>query len=608
MVAIKKEKIYMKAPGKPTEKLKYLKSLNENDFPYLVADILALCFNHSEIKVTDGTGDGKRDIYSITQNGEKHITQCKFHYDFTKTCTSSETGELINGLLKFGYKYGFFATTGKLSPQAKREYLDNYPGYCLDWIDGIGVVDKVLENNLLYKIWFEDGLIDKSLRRVILPFTIRQYPDNTNFNLKESLEIHSTLTLKNNFFNQRQFFPYNHNDTKTGFSSLSNNVIGYQVEINNFFSYSQIQKSKKAILDFIQSQIYTGILFVRFGIPFMHNILESDNENQINLPISAETSVIQPESIIEEKEWLITLSEEWILPPNCKASSFDWFSFYNKKLDISLQICYETKILEEQNAMINIRMGFEKLVWKKSLFFFGFKENIESFYKDVNYIPDQKYPTEPDAFVLAWFHPRPLFYSADLKIADESLIDEEFEGMKMELIEQAKKFELKQVSFEYAQKIAEISYPQLFNSNLVLLRPIDILRDYEGILSPIDPTKRIFIFERVYKLNLKNLEGLDEGLDVVFNKFEALNDNSVKLYISYSDWEKEVLFFHIKHSAEYQNWSHLSSVCVVNTLKPTEIDFLYNLEMIIRETFPSITASTKHFYENEIGLDYSFEN
>jgi len=95
-------------PDRLKSKLKYLESIDENDFPYLIADILAHHYSHQNAKVVDGPGDGKRDIFSVTPKGDKVISQCKYHYDFSKTCGSSETDEIVLALNNFGCNTGFF--------------------------------------------------------------------------------------------------------------------------------------------------------------------------------------------------------------------------------------------------------------------------------------------------------------------------------------------------------------------------------------------------------------------------------------------------------------------------------------------------------------------
>src|SRR5215212_2281425 len=49
----------------------------------LVCDILTI-WGHTNIRITDGPGDGCRDIHSIDLEKQKTLSQCKFHEDISK--------------------------------------------------------------------------------------------------------------------------------------------------------------------------------------------------------------------------------------------------------------------------------------------------------------------------------------------------------------------------------------------------------------------------------------------------------------------------------------------------------------------------------------------
>ena len=165
-------------PGKPKDKLKYLESIDQYDFPYLIADILSSYYNHHNVRVVDGTGDGKRDIFSVNSKGEKIITQCKYHYDMSKTSGTRQTDEIVIALNKYKSNIGFFCTSGKLTPQSKREYLDNYPDFELNWLEGHEIVDIVLEDTILRKVWFENEKIHLTNSNVSIPFIFRKLPED----------------------------------------------------------------------------------------------------------------------------------------------------------------------------------------------------------------------------------------------------------------------------------------------------------------------------------------------------------------------------------------------------------------------------------------------
>jgi hypothetical protein len=80
---------------------------------------------HQQVRQTDGPGDGGRDVHSLTGAGEKHLAQCKHHDDPSHACSSDEVSELPMAMVKFGVQHGLFLTDARISPQAKREYLND---------------------------------------------------------------------------------------------------------------------------------------------------------------------------------------------------------------------------------------------------------------------------------------------------------------------------------------------------------------------------------------------------------------------------------------------------------------------------------------------------
>lgn len=78
-------------PGSPQDKLALLQNLDQEKFPHLVGDILFYVHNHRDVKIVDGPGDGRRDLFSKTSDGSVHLTQCKFHKNSEVSVSSRET-------------------------------------------------------------------------------------------------------------------------------------------------------------------------------------------------------------------------------------------------------------------------------------------------------------------------------------------------------------------------------------------------------------------------------------------------------------------------------------------------------------------------------------
>lgn len=140
----------------------------------LTADLLVV-WGHSEVRIVDGPGDGGRDVHAVAADGGKVLAQCKFHEDPTKTCSSAELSELPMALIKLGYKRGVFVTNARISPQGKREYLDNYPDLKLVFVDGDQLVRVVLQVSLLRALWFDGSELGSVTTVAAIPVLIREH-------------------------------------------------------------------------------------------------------------------------------------------------------------------------------------------------------------------------------------------------------------------------------------------------------------------------------------------------------------------------------------------------------------------------------------------------
>jgi len=170
-------------------------SLDPDLLVRLAADILAER-GHDDIRVTDGPGDGCRDIHSTDPEGERYLTQCKFKEDPTKTVTNADASELPIGLMKLGYQRGLFVTNGRISPPAKREYLDNYPGYKLDFLDGLALTREICDSAMLLALWVHGDKLEKANAALSIPFIIRDLIHDRPVALKDLEAALETLAAR----------------------------------------------------------------------------------------------------------------------------------------------------------------------------------------------------------------------------------------------------------------------------------------------------------------------------------------------------------------------------------------------------------------------------
>ncbi|MDC8005001.1 restriction endonuclease [Aureisphaera galaxeae] len=595
-------------PGKPKDKLQYLEGINELDFPFLIGDILTQHFNHRNVKIVDGTGDGKRDVFSINLRGEEVVTQCKFHYDFNKTSGTRETDEIVIALNKFKCSNGFFCTSGKLSPQSKREYLDNYPDFDLKWLEGHEIVDIVLETPILRKIWFKGEKIHLLKNSVSIPFIVRKLPQDVSFpleklpelNLDEGTEIRIN---EKSLYTPNQFRPFNSLDIRNSGSHFGS-VFAFEAVLNGNVYLNSIDRLKTEVLKVLVSQISQTLeseyIAVRFGIPYF-----TDNKDlyrrykieKFSLPINSETFILRNSEIIKEYDFLIGLSNHWERPERIHMSQLNDFCFYNKENDLALYIYYSCVAQEDLHPHVTRQMEVDKIIWKKSLFLTG-DVGIQQYFED--YPPNKVYSFGPNAELACWMHPRPMMYSADISEFEKSLFHEEFEGEKKKLLEYAESLSLDCVDWEKASKIAALNDEDPFpNDPETSYRIVDILEEFHTIPSPIKPDKREFIFECVWKISSHD----DKSFESRINKFsDRMDDMKIteKLNFTIDNGVSGLIYLRVAYTPEFI--VHLSTSENLDNLTVEVKEVFNEVEQCLSESFSETKRATNFYWLAELGV------
>lgn len=597
----------VKMPGRVKDKLDYLSGLNEKDFPYLIADILKLHLHHTDVKVVDGTGDGKRDIFSISEKGAKTITQCKFHYDFDKTSGTSETDEIVIALNKFDYSNGIFCTSGKLSPQSRREYLDNYPKFNLLWFEGHEIVDIVLENSILRKIWFEGEKIHLLNNKISIPFIIRQLPEDIDFKLIKPIEINLSDETEvsinpNSLYNQTQFRPFNGLDIRNS-SIHFGNVFAFDAILTGNVHFNTIERLKDEVLQTLQNsfpELEKSYLAIRFGIP---HFLEEEGRHKnykiekFNLPLNSETYILRNGVIMTEYDFLIDVNESWKQPDRIHMSQLDNLCFYNKVHDLALFIYYTCAAREDLHPHVIRQIEVEKIIWKKSLFLLG-EKGIARHFKELP--PDKVYMFGPNAEIACWMHPYPFMYSLDLNQFEDSLYHEEFEKNKKELSLRCSLLNLEQIDWIKASKVAALNNDDPFPNNpQTSYRIVDIFEDFENIPSPIKPQNRQLIFECVWFVSTLSDISFDERIDKFRNELDVLNQNE-KLKFTIDNETNEPIYLRCTYTPEFV--SYISSSENLDILTDEVSTTFNNVERVLLNSFPKTIRTTKAYWLSELGI------
>jgi Restriction endonuclease len=314
-----------RTPGNDEQKRLLLASLNPRSFLSLVADILYFSKGHRCISIMDGPGDGCRDIQSSDKDGTLVLTQCKCFEDTDKSVGSSEANELVVALTKFGEKRGIMATTGRLTPQLKREFSDNFPNLDLDWIDGSSIVDEVFSNPLLFRAWVTGDTIGREVSYVKIPFIIRRAHDDTPIDVK-------TKKLSNGFVIEgsevvdiaslEQFRPPASVSWKESFGQTVRCASLLASDPPDLYDLERLHYT---LLD----KFFTttrDVLTIRFGVPYLVPTKNPHIEKGMPIPgFSPCSYIVRPgKKAIPEHDFLLLTSENWIWPSYLSVAEAEW--------------------------------------------------------------------------------------------------------------------------------------------------------------------------------------------------------------------------------------------------------------------------------------------
>jgi hypothetical protein len=174
----------------PTRKaiFQYLSQVSYDDFPEFVFDILTKIEGHKPVDITDGPGDEKQDILTITPSGQRCLTQCKHKDKLDGKYSGDELDRIVAACLRKNCSTAFFVTNGDLSPQAKnyvndKEYLRGWPDIhnplIIDYWHGYRLWEKIKNNQDILNKWFSGMAQSHGLRTFKFDVSFLKMPFQT---------------------------------------------------------------------------------------------------------------------------------------------------------------------------------------------------------------------------------------------------------------------------------------------------------------------------------------------------------------------------------------------------------------------------------------------
>lgn len=598
--------------GQPEKKYNYIKNLDEKQFPFLVADILYLIYKHTEIRIVDGPGDGKRDIISIDKKGRQCITQCKYHVDNKKSVSSRETDEIAIALVKFNAQTGIFATTGKLSPQAKREFTTNFTQYELAYLEGVDIVDLVLSSPILSSVWVNNESIELTSKALVFPFVIRKILED-----KPISEINhvsrSSDKIINSQISKDYFYPYRSPKIMTIKESTGTFFYCNHLIYSDVIRMHQIDLiSEKVFKDILVSlQHEYELVSLRIGVPFLASIEDGEIEEKLKLYFEPQTFIITKEKIYLESEYVIPCNyADCVFPKRFRTSEASWATWFFTKLDICLQIELSSPASTENDIQTTLLKETHLSKLNDSLFFILTKEQFNQLNQilEEDSFPNWDCNYGFDGHIVGWLHP---YITSDsillpFKIIDDTLIFNEDESESNEFNAFIKKIEntLTNHSFQICstQKAINLSKdtssPLFIEPKFQRYETAEIFHYFDDIPSPIFLEERYFVFICIWKIPLLKY---DSDIIELINHKEINSTHELQIDFSFDMSSDESRKFG-RLDIKYRVPQSISADNFIDEVISEIISIRDSVEISLKLFYPDCELSTEKFWNDEIGI------
>lgn len=358
--------------------------LDQRTLVRLTADLLSTR-RHKKIRLTDGPGDGGRDIHSVSSTNESHLTQCKYHDNPNQACSSAEVSELPMAMTKFGYKHGLFVTNAKISPQAKREYLNDYPGLELDFLDGEELAREVLSNGVLTGLWWEGSHFSQVSISTVFPMIIRLHQNdlplspfdsstaanaNPFFEYLSGKHPHYRFSLQSGTSSTEPFEPYRYPEPLTMEEGSLPFLRVIELAITGDVAFAQFSTLSESICKATCAWLLPehDALSVRVGRPEIVPLQGANAGKRILTDVGATSFTATSCFCGDELSWFSAESESWSADSDARVSEAPWIRLYSQELNCALSYEIETRVSSARRRMDEALREISLQGWNASVF------------------------------------------------------------------------------------------------------------------------------------------------------------------------------------------------------------------------------------------------
>lgn len=185
--------------------LEYLAQITFDEFPEFIRDILIKIEGHTPVDITDGPGDEKQDILTITPDGKRCLTQCKHTINYESKYNGDELDIMVAAALRKDCRKAFFVTNGDLTPQGKKyvtdkEYERGWPSgsdpIVVDYLNNIRLWDKIQGNADIMHKWFAGLGQTNGLRHFKFDVTVQKLPYKSTASVEQDTIVNKLVEKK----------------------------------------------------------------------------------------------------------------------------------------------------------------------------------------------------------------------------------------------------------------------------------------------------------------------------------------------------------------------------------------------------------------------------
>jgi hypothetical protein len=620
----------MSALGPENAKL-FLKKLDAQKLLDLCADILFI-EGHRDIRITDGMGDGQRDLRSITPTGEEYLVQSKYHENPKKAVSALEIGEVAVGMVRFGYKKGLFITTGRITPQAKRDLLGdgNFPDLKIDFLEGWEIAKKVFGNLVLKAIWYDGLSLDKVSYTLAIPVVARDLQtdkplpiltrgqDNLQGKAIQVGDTNALSLLQKGRVSTEAFGEYRPPTVRTVSEFGTKNIGLVEVILSGVIHLKDIEKIldsvAKQIVALLENQYHSQKHFaVLVGYPSITPLGGELSGAHIQLENYEPLVYVSHNGNLEtEFEWIFPPDSSWVLPEHATISQAEWIRWYNRKLDLCLDITITSPPGDSTRWMMDEQKNFIIKWWEKSLFALISQEGKNSLAKMGVPEPSHWHQWNETQFLGVWLHPYLGLPIAQMDIEpDHEPLESLPFGPDLEKVH----FEQKLWTKKIINSGGKVVLPEKARHMIAIIDkypfPVevqgifhckDIARSDRIIPSPIAPISRQIVFTICWLINSEN-----KSIDLIKAEILALSDARFQVFVEYDrETISQTQFLVIDIQPRITN-IFASTQLILREIETELVAFLLQIESVLKNRL-AVRRATEVYWDEEILINFNAAN